>query len=54
MPRVESTYIQITLSCPEYGYEWDVKDYDSQSVDEAISKTEYLLCPKICPKFETK
>jgi hypothetical protein len=35
MVAIESTHIQITLRCSECGYEWDVDDHDSNSIDAA-------------------
>jgi hypothetical protein len=52
MPSIESTHIQLTLYCPECGHEWDIEDYDSNSVDDAISKAKNQLCPRSCPNVE--
>lgn len=46
MPAVTSSHIQLTLSCEECGHEWDIEDYDSQSLLDAHMKAEDEPCPE--------
>jgi hypothetical protein len=46
MITVESSHIQLTLSCDECGHQWDIEDYSEVSTDAAVREAEDELCPK--------
>ena len=46
MISVGSTHIQLTLCCENCGHEWDIEDYDSNSIDDSIMKAE---AQEVCP-----
>ncbi len=46
MITVESSHIQLTLSCPECGHQWDIDDYSEVSTIMATLNAEDELCPR--------
>ena len=51
MNEINSTHIQVTVTCPDCGHTWDIEDYDSMSAAEAEAKAAAEPCPE-CPPAE--
>ena len=51
MNQIDSTHVQVTVTCPDCGHTWDIEDYDSMSVAEAEQKAADEPCPK-CSESE--
>jgi ribosomal protein S27AE len=46
MITVESSHIQLSLSCSKCGHGWDIKDHDTRSIHMAeIYARKIVVCP---------
>lgn len=43
--QVTSSHIQLTVYCRDCEYEWDIEDYDSTNMIDALAKAEDAPCP---------
>lgn len=43
---VDSTHIQVTVTCQTCGHQFDVENYDAQSVAEAEAQAAEEPCPE--------